>query len=197
MRTTVLASHSLLFPDLPLHSARLVLSPIRRDDAAALFALQSNPDVMRWWNHPAWTRQAEAREQIDDDLAAHAIGTQLKLAVRESLEGPLLGICVVFAVDRTAARAEIGYLLAPDRQGQGYMHEALQQVLAYLFGTLHLHRVEAEIDPRNAPSAHVLERLGFRREGVLRQRWRIQGELADSAVYGLLADDDAAATLPA
>jgi RimJ/RimL family protein N-acetyltransferase len=193
--TIVLASHSLLFPALPLHSARLVLSPIRRDDAAALFTLQSNPDVMRWWNHPAWTRPAEAREQIDDDLAAHAIGTQLKLAVRESLDGPLLGICVAFAVDRDAARAEIGYLLAPDRQGQGYMHEALQQVLAYLFRTLHLHRVEAEIDPRNAPR-HVLERLGFHREGCCASAGASRGA-SDSAVYGLLADDEAAATLPA
>jgi len=48
-----LPANSLLFPGLPLHSARLVLSPIRRDDAAALFALQSDPDVMHWWNHPA------------------------------------------------------------------------------------------------------------------------------------------------
>ncbi|KAG1603914.1 hypothetical protein G6F46_013802 [Rhizopus delemar] len=159
--------------------------------------MQAHPDELRGGHPPAGTRPAEAREQIDDDLAAHAIGTQLKLAVRESMDGPLLGICVVFAVDRDAARAEIGYLLAPDQQGQGYMHEALQQVLAYLFRTLRLHRVEAEIDPRNAPSAHVLERLGFHREGVLRQRWRIQGKLADSAVYGLLADDDAAAALPA
>jgi len=187
--TIVLASHSLLFPGLPLHSARLVLSPIRRDDAAALFAIQSDPDVMRFWNHPAWTRPAESRAQIDDDLAAQATGTQLKLAVRETLDGPLLGICVVFALDRDAARAEIGYLLAPDRQGRGYMHEALQHLLDYLFQTLHLHRVEAEVDPRNQPSARVLERLGFQLEGVLRQRWRIQGELSDSAVYGLLADD--------
>jgi len=182
---------------LPLHSARLVLSPIRRDDAAALFALQSDPDVMRFWNHPAWTRPTEARAQIDDDLAAHTTGTQLKLAVRESLDGPLLGICVVFALDRDAARAEIGYLLAPGKQGQGYMHEALQQLLAYLFDTLGLHRVEAEIDPRNHPSAHVLDRLGFHLEGVLRQRWRIQGELSDSAVYGLLADDGDRSALPA
>ncbi|MBK0027395.1 GNAT family N-acetyltransferase [Stenotrophomonas sp. S48] len=185
-------SHSLLFPGLPLHSARLVLSPIRRDDAAALYALQSDAEVMRWWNHPAWTRPAEARAQIDDDLAAQATGTQLKLAVRESIDGPLLGICVVFALDRDARRAEIGYLLAPAQQGQGYMHEALQRLLDYLFQTLRLHRVEAELDPRNAPSAHVLERLGFAREGLLRQRWRIQGELADSVVYGLLADDDRA-----
>ncbi|HYQ24269.1 GNAT family protein [Stenotrophomonas sp.] len=192
-----MASHSLLFPGLPLHSARLVLSPIRRDDAAALFALQSDPDVMRFWNHPAWTRPTEARAQIDDDLAAHTTGTQLKLAVRESLDGPLLGICVVFALDRDAARAEIGYLLAPDKQGQGYMHEALQQVVTYLFEILGLHRVEAEIDPRNRPSAHVLDRLGFHLEGVLRQRWRIQGEPSDSAVYGLLADDTARSALPA
>ncbi|MGO4556751.1 GNAT family N-acetyltransferase, partial [Stenotrophomonas sp. 2YAF22] len=75
-------ANSLLFPGLPLHSARLVLSPIRRDDAVALFALQSDPDVMHWWNHAAWTRPAEARAQIDDDLAAQATGTQLKLALR-------------------------------------------------------------------------------------------------------------------
>ncbi|MGE6334934.1 GNAT family N-acetyltransferase [Stenotrophomonas sp. NPDC077659] len=192
-----MASHSLLFPGLPLHSARLVLSPIRRDDAAALFALQSDPGVMRFWNHPAWTRPTEARAQIDDDLAAHTTGTQLKLAVRETLDGPLLGICVVFALDRDAARAEIGYLLAPAKQGQGYMHEALQQVVSYLFDTLGLHRVEAEIDPRNRPSARVLDRLGFHLEGVLRQRWRIQGELSDSAVYGLLADDTTRSALPA
>lgn len=190
-------ANSLLFPGLPLHSARLVLSPIRRDDAAALFALQSDPAVMRWWNQPAWTRLTEARAQIDDDLAAQTTGSQLKLAVRESSNGPLLGLCVIFAMDRDAGRAEIGYLLAPDRQGQGYMHEALQRVLAYLFHTLRLQRVEAEIDPRNLPSVQVLERLGFRCEGVLRQRWRIQGELSDSALYGLLASDEAAATLTA
>ncbi|WP_440138085.1 GNAT family N-acetyltransferase [Stenotrophomonas maltophilia] len=189
---TELPANPPLFPGLPLRSARLVLSPIRRDDAAALFSLQSDPAVMRWWNHPAWSRPAEARAQIDDDLAALATGTQLKLALRESLEGPLLGICVVFALDRDAARAEIGYLLAPGMQGHGYMHEALQRVLHYLFGTLHLHRVEAEIDPRNQPSARVLDRLGFHREGLLRQRWRIQGELSDSAVYGLLAQDSQA-----
>ncbi|MNI74259.1 hypothetical protein D3C73_1303330 [compost metagenome] len=57
--------------------------------------------------------------------------------------------------------------------------------------------MEAEIDPRNEASAHVLERLGFHREGLLRQRWRIRGELADSAVYGLLADDAAPAATSA
>ncbi|KAF1016294.1 MAG: Spermidine N(1)-acetyltransferase [Stenotrophomonas maltophilia] len=189
-------SNALLFPGLPLHSARLVLSPIRRDDAAALFALQSDPAMTHWWHHPAWTRAAQAKAQIDDDLAAFTTGTQLKLAVRDARDGPLLGICVVFAIDRQAARAEIGYLLSPGVQGRGYMHEALACVQDYLFGTLRLHRLEAEIDPRNAASAHVLERLGYQHEGVLRQRWHLHGAWADSAIYGLLAPatGEAAAT---
>lgn len=184
-------SNALLFPGLPLHSARLILSPIRRDDAAALFALHSDPALQHGWGLPAWTRPAQARAQIDDDLAAFATGTQLKLVMRESRNGPLLGLCVVSAIDRASARAEIGYLLSPSVQGRGYMHEALACLHGYLFGTLRLHRLEAEIDPRNAPSARVLERLGFRHEGVLRQRWHLQGQWADSAIYGLLASDAA------
>ncbi|WMJ68671.1 GNAT family protein [Stenotrophomonas sp. 24(2023)] len=184
-------SNALLFPGLPLHSARLVLSPIRRDDAAALFALHTDPAVSPWWHLPAWTRPAEARAQIDDDLAAFATGTQLKLAVREARDGPLLGLCVVSAIDRASARAEVGYLLSPSVQGRGYMHEALACLHGYLFGTLRLHRLEAEIDPRNQPSARVLERLGYHHEGVLRQRWHRHGEWADSAIYGLLAPEAA------
>ncbi|MCW5506536.1 GNAT family N-acetyltransferase, partial [Pseudomonas aeruginosa] len=51
-----------------------------------------------------------------------------------------------------------------------------------------LNRLEAEIDPRNRPSAASLERLGFRQEGLLAQRWIVSGEVSDSALYGLLAE---------
>ncbi|WP_369348725.1 GNAT family N-acetyltransferase [Stenotrophomonas sp. JAG2] len=174
-------------PTLQLESARLVLTPIRATDAQALFAIQSDRAGMRYWNHPAWTDLKQAYVQILDDLAALDAGTQLKLAIRERVDGPLLGIVVVFAIDETSRRGEIGYHLAPSAQGKGYMHEALSRFVAYLFDVLRLRRLEAEIDPRNAPSAKVLERLGFQREGLLRERWRVAGEVSDSAVYGLLA----------
>lgn len=177
---------------LRLDSARLVLSPIRADDAPALFAIQSDPDVMRYWNHAPWTDLAQAQAQVADDLAAMAVGTQLKLAIRDSAHGPLLGICVVFAIDAASGRAEIGYNLAPQVQGKGYMREALTRLATYLFDERGLRRLEAEIDPRNAASATVLERIGFQREGLLRERWCIAGELSDSALYGLLARDRAA-----
>jgi RimJ/RimL family protein N-acetyltransferase len=174
-------------PTLQLDSARLVLTPIRATDAQALFAIQSDHAGMRYWNHPAWTDLKQAYVQILDDLAALDAGTQLKLAIREHVDGPLLGIVVVFAIDETSRRAEIGYHLAASAQGKGYMHEALSRFAAYLFDALRLRRLEAEIDPRNVPSAKVLERLGFQREGLLRERWRVAGEISDSAVYGLLA----------
>lgn len=174
-------------PTLQLESARLVLTPIRATDAQALFAIQSDRAGMRYWNHPAWTDVKQAYVQILDDLAALEAGTQLKLAIREQVDGPLLGIVVVFAIDETSRRAEIGYHLAPSAQGKGCMHEALSRFVAYLFDELRMRRLEAEIDPRNVPSAKVLERLGFQREGLLRERWRVAGEVSDSAVYGLLA----------
>ena len=62
-------------PTLQLHSARLVLSPIRASDGAALFAIQSDPAVMRYWNHPAWTDIKQAYAQILDDLTAMRAGT--------------------------------------------------------------------------------------------------------------------------
>ena len=69
------------------------------------------------------------------------------------------------------------------------MHEALGALLIHAFGKLALHRVEADIDPRNAASARSLERLGFQREGLLRERWIVAGQVSVTALYGLLARD--------
>jgi RimJ/RimL family protein N-acetyltransferase len=66
------------------------------------------------------------------------------------------------------------------------MHEALQALIDYAFGPLGLNRIEADIDPRNSNSARSLERLGFRMEGVLRERWIVAGEVSDTGYYGLL-----------
>jgi RimJ/RimL family protein N-acetyltransferase len=70
--------------------------------------------------------------------------------------------------------------------GCGYAAEALDAVLGYGFRELGLNRVEADIDPRNAASARVLERVGFCKEGFMPERWIVNGEAADTAFYGLL-----------
>lgn len=59
-------------------------------------------------------------------------------------------------------------------------------MLTYGFDVLQLARIEADIDLRNEPSCRLVERLGFRREGLLRERWHVNGEITDTALYGLL-----------
>lgn len=183
--------------NLVLDSARLQLTPLSLDDAAAFFAIQSDPAVMRYWNHAPWTAIGQARNAIALARQALAEGSRLTLGVRARDTGALLGTCLLFAIDTGSGRAEVGYNLASTAQGHGYMNEALDRLVTYAFEELGLRRLEAEIDPRNRPSAKVLERLGFRQEGLLRERWSVDGEISDSALYGLLARDRTAPTPPA
>jgi RimJ/RimL family protein N-acetyltransferase len=83
----------------------------------------------------------------------------------------------------------MGYALASAAWGCGYMAEALTALLDHGFGQMQLNRVEADVDPRNLASARSLERLGFVKEGLLRERWIVDGEVCDSALYGLLLAD--------
>jgi RimJ/RimL family protein N-acetyltransferase len=69
------------------------------------------------------------------------------------------------------------------------MNEALMAVLKYAFEVLELHRIEADVDPRNTESIKTVERLGFQREGYLRERWQVNGEIQDAYFYGLLKQE--------
>ena len=169
-----------------LPSERLRLRWLRDDDAAALFAIFSDPQVMRYWSTPPVTDIAQVQHNLEAVLLAYADGSSLRLGVERRADGALIGTCTVFDLQPSNRRAEIGYALARAAWGRGYMHEALVAFIDHLFGALGLNRIEADIDPRNAASARTLERLGFQREGLLRERWIVDGEVSDSALYGLL-----------
>lgn len=177
------------FDSLRLSTERLQLRPLREADAPALFAICSDPEVMRYWSTPPWTSIAQADALIARDLQAMATGEYLRLGLERQDSGELIGNCTLFNLHPACRRAEIGYVLARAHWNRGFMHEALAALLAHGFGALALHRVEADIDPRNEASARSLERLGFTREGLLRERWIVDGEVSDSALYGLLARD--------
>ena len=83
----------------------------------------------------------------------------------------------------------MGYILRSQSWGKALMSESLRSLVNYGFTNLNLNRIEADIDPRNERSERVLQRLGFVKEGHLRQRWIVSGEVSDSALYGLLRSD--------
>lgn len=185
------------FDQVTLRTERLVLRPLRSDDAQALFDIFSDPRVARHLSHPAWTSIDQAHTRIGQDADAMADGTLLRLGLERQADHALVGECLLFNFVPTCRRAEIGYALGHAAWGRGLMHEALVALIDFGFAQLHLNRIEADIDPRNAASAKTLERLHFVHEGHLRERWIVQGEISDTALYGLLARDWHAQHVPA
>jgi len=166
---------------------RIALRPLGRADAGDLLAIFGDPQVMRYWSGAPWTGTDQALRMLDADRDAAATGSALRLGITMADDDRVLGTVSLFNRSEANRRAEIGYALARRAWGQGLMHEALGLWLDWAFGPLGLHRLEADVDPANAASRRCLERLGFRLEGVLRERWIVSGEVADTALYGLLA----------
>lgn len=175
------------FAQTKLRTERLLLRPLRESDAPALFAIFADPRVSRYLSRPAWSNMALAHERIARDIEAMEAGRYACFGVEQASDARLIGECSLFNFQQQSRRAEVGYTLAFDAWGRGYMNEALVSLLGFGFSQLGLNRVEADIDPRNLASARSLERLGFVKEGHLRERWIVAGEVSDSGLYGLLA----------
>lgn len=165
---------------------RVVLRWISAEDIDGLFDVFSDPQVMRYWSTGPLANRAAAAEMQREIAAGNLSNTMLKwgLALRES--NTVIGTTTLFNLNLDNGRAEIGYAMGRAHWGKGYMNEALQALVSHAFEVVNLRRLEADVDPRNAASIRTLERLGFQREGFLRERWHVNGEIQDALFYGLL-----------
>ena len=165
---------------------RVVLRWISEDDIDGLYEIFSDPQVMRYWSSPPIDNREAAVELQRDIAASNEKNTMLKwgLALRES--NAVIGTATLFHLNLDNGRAEIGYAMGRAYWGKGYMNEALQALVSHAFEVMNLRRLEADVDPRNTASIRTLERLGFQREGFLRERWNVDGEIQDALFYGLL-----------
>lgn len=169
-----------------INTSRLTLRWMVDADVDDLFAIFSNVEVMRYWSTPPLANRDAAVALLNEIQDSFKRQMMLKWGVARKLDNKLIGTTTLYNLDFTNRRAEVGYALGREYWGRGYMQEALQALLSFCFETLDLRRLEADVDPRNQASLQTLERLGFRREGYLRERWEVAGELQDALFYGLL-----------
>lgn len=169
-----------------IETARLRLRPLLEADIPAHYAVFSDPDVARYWSREPWTDIAQAEESMKSILAAQADGSEARFGIELLSTGELIGNVGLHHFFGASRRCEIGYALGSRHWGRGYATEALRAAIRHGFEALDLNRIEADIDPRNAASARVLEKLGFRKEGFMPERWFVFGEFADTVNYGLL-----------
>ena len=168
---------------------RLILRRFRKADAPVLAEYRSDPSVARYqsWDVPFPLLRAETAVAnfmaSDPDKAGW-----FQYAIERISDRVLIGDVAVRLHDNLM-QAEVGFTLGAPYQGQGYATEAVRAVLDRLFRVQGLHKVTGECDARNTASAALMERLGFTREGHLRQQTFIKGEWTDDLIYGLLAEE--------
>jgi [ribosomal protein S5]-alanine N-acetyltransferase len=169
-----------------LHTARLRLRPFTTHDTDDIYTLMSNAAVLRYWDDPPWTERTQADRFIARCHTMAQDGSGVRLAIERTTDGQFIGWCALSSWNPAYRSAMIGYCLTETAWGHGFATETAGAVLQWAFATLDLNRVQSGADTRNRASERVLEKLGFVREGVLREACIVNGEVSDDSVYGLL-----------
>ncbi|MDF3141807.1 MULTISPECIES: GNAT family N-acetyltransferase [unclassified Streptomyces] len=171
-----------------IETERLILRRFQLADAAPLAAYRNDRDIARYQAWPSPLTPEAATDQVrkyskQDPEQPGWFQYAIDLKADHSLAGDL-GVLL----HGNRMQAELGITLRPDLHRRGYALEAVQAILEYLF-TKGLHRVSADCDTRNSPSARLLERAGFQLEGQRPEFTRNinTGEWTDTLLFGLLA----------
>ncbi len=173
-----------------LFTDRLILRDFVYEDWPAVLAYQRDPRYLRYYE---WTDRTPDDVQrfvqmfLEQQQAQPRLKYQLAMTLKST--GQLIGDVGIRRESAEAREADIGYELAPDYWGHGYATEAASAIVQFGFANLGVHRVWAWCIAENAASARVLEKLGMRQEGRLREKEYFKGRWWDTLVYAILKEE--------
>ena len=171
-------------------TGRLVLRDFTLDDWPAVLEYQRDPRYLRYY---PWTdrTEADAREfvQMFIDQQAERPRRKFQLAITFPDDDRPIGNCGIRRNQANGWEADIGYEIAPKYWGRGYATEVALAIVDFGFWELDLHRLSSWCIADNAASARVLEKVGMRLEGRLRENEYFKGRWWDTLLYGLLKSE--------
>ena len=180
-------SPALFFAELPtLETPRLILRQPRMRDAEDIFAYASDPEVAKYVLWDPHRSKTETRLFLRDLISRRRRGYPSSWVITLRDTGRVIGTVGFVWYSLEHRSAEMGYSLSREYWNKGYATEALAAVTREAFDRLPLNRLEAQHDLRNPASGRVMEKCGFRREGILRSRMMNKGEAIDVALYAIL-----------
>jgi [ribosomal protein S5]-alanine N-acetyltransferase len=170
-----------------LETDRLILREITEDDAEDLFINFSNTQVMKHYGSEPLEDIDEARGLVHSFLKGFHEGKGIRWGIQLINKKSLIGTVGFHALSSKHRRAEIGYELNQSYWGQGIAKEAISKVMEYGFNEMDLNRIGAIVFLENTASNELLIKLGFQREGILKN-YMVQGGVSHHTnVYSLLA----------
>ena len=173
-----------------LETPRLRLRPVEMSDTSDIQKAASAreiADTMISLPHPY--PAGEADRYVTRLEAERESGHSVAFVINQQVEGEFCGLVEIRKINREHSQAELSFWLTAEWWGQGYMIEVVQAVVRYGFETLGLNRLYAYHMLRNPASGRVLEKNGFRQEGLLRQRVKKWGQFEDVALWAILKQD--------
>ena len=176
------------FPKLETNS--LLLRRIISGDANALFKILSDPEVTEFYDEDAFVDISQASDQIAAWENGYADNRCIRWGIIRKDKDELVGSCGYYGLHSWNKRAAIGYELARTSWRQGIMTEALRAIIDFGFSRLELNRIDAVVMPENTASINMLEKLGFRNEGLLREYEKSGSKgFVDLCVFAMLRKD--------
>ncbi len=171
---------------------RVLLRPLEaRDVPAWAEAFVDDPGLGPAWGVEEDPGEEELRLRIERAVEWSREGRGVELAIADRSSGDLLGTVILHSIDWKHERAEVGFWLVPDQRGRGAASEGVGLLVEWAFTELGLHRIEMITLPALPNFERVLavaKRLGFRQEGVMRERNLERGRRYDTMMLAVLRD---------
>ena len=169
---------------LELPGSRIRLAILSPDEAELMLAfMRLNREHLAPWEPEREQSAYELpaiRERLSKSASDFQAGNAYHFAVIEQSSGKMIGTCNFSNIVRGVFQAcHLGYAIAASHEGKGYMSEAVQLGIGYMFDTVGLHRIMANYMPRNERSARLLEKFGFEKEGYAKAYLKIAGVWED------------------
>ncbi|MCY3412446.1 MAG: GNAT family N-acetyltransferase [Candidatus Heimdallarchaeota archaeon] len=172
--------------DIPtISSKRLLIRPVREDEIETLQLLSLMPEINQ--NTLIILSCTEEARMYYQSRCVSPFFDRFLVGIE--FNSKLIGTISILDWDRNHRTCEIGYQLHPDYWSKGIMTEALRAILPFIFYDMGINRLEASCNTGNIGSQKVLEKTGFVREGIMRQKYYFDHQYKDEIMYSLLAED--------
>jgi [ribosomal protein S5]-alanine N-acetyltransferase len=172
-----------------IETERLLLRKITLSDASDMFEYGCDPAVSKYTTWSTHTSIEDTKYFIKTLLKMYKKRELVDWGIVHKAENKFIGTCGYVAWSMTNSRAEMGYALGSKYWNQGYMSEAVNAMMEFGFREMQLNRIEGKCKADNIASARVMEKVGMKLEGILRQQIFVKGEYWDLKMYSILRED--------
>ncbi len=169
-----------------IETKRLILRKPTDDDIIPMLELCQDEEVMLYYGKELYKEEKQSKDELDWFIKIWKEGTGLRWIISLKEDEKLIGDIGFYDYEKKHRKTEVGYKLASAHWKKGYMSEALEAVLEYVYKETDVNRTQALVDPRNPPSYLLLEKYGFQKEGTLRDYEFEKGDYVDLIMLSVL-----------